>query len=370
MTQSPYNRKRRFDETPEPTAQTQQGDVDPAVATVGRRFVIHQHYATRLHHDLRLEMFNGATPVLVSWAIPRLLPRRRGERHLAVRTEDHPIEYATFTGAIPEGNYGAGEVRIFDAGEYEIVDRDEKKLSFRMEGERIRGVYHLVHTRDRDGKQEWLALIGEDLRAPRQDPPAAKPMLATPADDPFDDPEWSFEPKWDGVRAMAVCHDATSLISRNGNDITADYPELANLYLRLVAIDAMLDGEIVAFADGLPSFQRLQSRMHVRDRSRLERLMKSTPVTYMAFDLIYLDGRRLTHLALIERRRLLETVLVPSARVQVSPSISGEGIALFDAAKAQSLAGIVAKKASSRYEPGNRSRWWLMFKTVTEADDR
>ena len=167
MDQSTYNRKRRFDETPEPAAQTREGDVDPTEAPAGNLFVIHQHYATRLHHDLRLEIHSGSTPVLVSWAVPKLLPDRKGQRHLAVRTEDHPYEYATFSGSIPKGNYGAGEVRIFDTGSYQVVDRDNRKISFRLEGSRAHGVYHLVKTRGRGGKEEWLVLLGEDMRLRR-----------------------------------------------------------------------------------------------------------------------------------------------------------------------------------------------------------
>lgn len=368
MSESVYNRKRRLDETPEPPATVVEGDVDPAAAPPGERFVIHQHYATRLHHDLRLEMYNGDTPVLVSWAVPKELPRRRGERHLAVRTEDHPIEYIDFTGSIPDGNYGAGEVRVFDEGTYEMADREPKKISFRLEGNRLHGLYHLVQTRERDGKEEWLALLGEDLRPARDDPPAPRPMLATLTGKPFDDPEWTFEPKWDGIRAIAICNESTQLISRNEKDITSGYPELSKLHERVVGLEAMLDGEIVAFEDGVPSFQKLQGRMHLRDPAQVERAVKTIPVAFIAFDLIYLDGRSLIDLPLAERRALLEENLVISDQLQVSPSIPEEGIALFEAAETQNLEGIVAKKTSSTYEPGGRSSSWLKIKTVFDAD--
>jgi bifunctional non-homologous end joining protein LigD len=368
VAKSTYERKRRFEETPEPPAESTEGDVDPGSAPVGERFVIQQHHATRLHHDVRLEMFNGTTLVLVSWAVPKGLPRQRGERALAIRTEDHPIEYATFSGAIPEGNYGAGEVRIFDSGTYEMVKREKGKISFRLRGERLRGLYHLVQTGAGDGKDKWLALLSEDNRPSADKPPTPAPMLATLVSEAFDDPEWGFEPKWDGIRAIAICDDSTRLISRNGNDVTAGYPELSRLHEQLVAIDAMVDGEIIALENGSPSFQKLQSRMHVRDSRQLETISRASPVTYVTFDLLYLDGRDLTSLPFSQRRRLLEENVVPSPRLQVSPLTINDGIALFEAARVQQLEGIVAKKLNSRYEPGNRSRLWLKIKTVLEAD--
>lgn len=284
MAESKYNRKRDFKETSEPAAVTTSVDVDPMLAPVGDLFVIHQHYATRLHHDLRLEMFNGQTPVLVSWAIPKLLPKRKGHRHLAVRTEDHPIEYATFSGSIPEGNYGAGEVRI-DTGRFEAIERDGRKLSIRLTGGRIDGVFHLIHTRDRDSKEEWLALLGDDLRQGIETPRVPASLLARTGDEMKNDPEWSFEPKWGGVRAIAVCGVETVLIS-GGNDISSDFPELSSINNRLVAVDAMLDGEIVSLGNG-------------------------SLATYVVFDLLYLDGHNVDDKPVSERRRLLEEIMVP-----------------------------------------------------------
>lgn len=335
MDQSTYNRKRRFEETPEPAAPTWEGDVDPTKAPPGDLFVIHQHYATRLHHDLRLEMFNGSTPVLVSWAVPKRLPGRKGQRHLAVRTEDHPYEYATFSGPIPEGNYGAGEVRIFDTGAYEIVDRDDRKISFRLEGRRARGVYHIVKTRGRGGKEEWLVLLGEDRRPQPDERPPAKPMLASVSKGPFDDPGWSFEPLLSGIRAISIFDETTSFVLGQGTDLTANYPEFSRLDERLVAFDAMLDGVIVDI---------------------------ETPATYMIFDLLYLDGQGLVSQPFSERRRLLEEALVPSNRIQLSPRVVGDGEALLEAAIKQGLQGIVAKEHSSQYKPGARTKSWLEIK--------
>jgi bifunctional non-homologous end joining protein LigD len=193
-------------------------------------------------------------------------------------------------------------------------------------------------------------------------------MLATLVPEAFDDPAWGFEPKWDGIRTIAVCDTATRLISRNARDVTAAYPELHSLHDRVVALEAVIDGEIVAMDEGRPSFQRLQQRMHVRDTRRVERLAQAIPVTFMAFDLLYLDGEDLTTLALTERRRRLKEVVVPSENLQLSPVIEGDGRALFEAARQQGLEGIVAKRLDSRYEPGARSRNWLKVKVVFDAD--
>ncbi|MEX2623571.1 MAG: non-homologous end-joining DNA ligase [Acidimicrobiia bacterium] len=366
--ESDYESKRSFDRTPEPPTSAAGEDVDPRVASVGPSFVIHQHYATNLHHDLRLEMLNDSGPVLVSWAVPKGVPWRPDTKVLAVRTEDHPIEYGSFSGSIPADNYGAGEVRIFDAGTYEIDERDRKKVSFRLQGRRLDGLYHLIKTKFSEGRESWLLFMTEDYRPPPEPQPRLEPMLATLAADPFDDPGFQFEPKWDGVRALAVCDEQTALYSRLGNEITDGYPELGALHRRLVATDAILDGEIVAFDDGTPSFQKLQSRMHVRDRRQVELLMKSVPVVFMAFDLLYLDGRDLTRMTLEERRSLLGEVVVVDDRVQVSPAIREDGVALFEAAKTQGLEGIMAKRLSSLYHPGARSREWLKVKTKFDLD--
>jgi bifunctional non-homologous end joining protein LigD len=179
---------------------------------------------------------------------------------------------------------------------------------------------------------------------------------------------WEFEPKWDGVRAIAICDDQTRLISRNDRDISIAYPDLARVHDRVVALEAMLDGEIVALDDGVPSFQRLQQRMHLRDPARIERMAEQVPVAYIAFDILYLDGRDLTGLPLDERRRILQEVIVASEIVQISPGTVSDGIALFTAAAHQGLEGIMAKKRSSVYRPGTRSRDWLKVKVTFDAD--
>jgi bifunctional non-homologous end joining protein LigD len=343
-------------------------DVDPLTASVGKTFVIQQHHATALHHDFRLEMLNEEGPVLVSWAVPKGLPRRKGERHLAIRTPDHPMDHATFAGSIPGDEYGGGEVRIFDHGEYEMVGRTGDRLTFRLDGERLAGVWHLVSTGLKDGKEQWLALMSRDLRPPAQERPPLEPMLATQTAEAFDDPEWEFEPKWDGIRALAVCEEDTRFISRRNHDITVAYPELHRIHEQVVALDAVVDGELVAFKDGVPSFQTLQQRMHLRNQKQVEQLSLRIPVVYMAFDLLYIDGRDLTGQPLLERRRMLEDVVVASEQIQISPAVVGDGVALFRAAAGQGLEGIMAKRLSSRYVPGARSRDWLKVKIKFDAD--
>jgi len=192
-------------------------------------------------------------------------------------------------------------------------------------------------------------------------------MLATLVTEAFDDEKWAFEPKWDGVRAAALCDAKTKLVSRNGNDVTVAYPELADLHGSIKAKDAILDGEICAFEGGVPSFQKLQMRMHVRAPAEIERLSKQIPVVYIVFDLLRLDGKDLTKKPYVERRKLLDEVLKPNKTLQISPMTIGDGKALFEAARAQNLEGIVAKRLDSRYEPG-RSKAWLKVKTTFDAD--
>jgi bifunctional non-homologous end joining protein LigD len=364
-----YSAKRSFDETPEPPPAVE-GDVDPGTAPPGTTFVIHQHHARRLHFDLRLEMMNGDTPVLVSWAVPKNLPLKPGKPNLAVHVEDHPFDYGSFSGTIPAGNYGAGEVRIFDSGTYEVLEQESGKLSFRLAGRRMQGVWHLFKTTPKKGDDgdNWLVRLRK-LERDEPDPlPPLQPMLATTTGAAFDDDDWLFEPKWDGVRCMATCSDETMLISRNSRDISATYPELGKLHERLVAIDAILDGEIVTLSNGRPSFERLQSRMNLQNTHEIARASKAMPVLFVAFDLLYLDGKSLVTRPLEERKELLSELVVPNESIQVSTVVPGEGTALFEAARAQNLEGIVAKKRKCPYQPGKRSRDWLKIKTIYDAD--
>lgn len=361
-----YDRKRRFEITPEPAGEAHTDDDE-------RRFVIQHHLATRLHHDLRFTR-EGVAP---SWALPKGLPDVPGVRHLAVQTEDHPIAYMAFEGEIPEGEYGGGPVRIWDSGDYELLEWTEGKVSVRLNGARHRGEWHLFRIGGQDEREIWN-VVRTDEPDPDElatDPPACKPMLATLSDQAFDDPDWLFEVKWDGVRALATVKrpsrgtdGSTRLVSRLDNDITDGYPELAALWERVLARDAVIDGEIVAFDDkGNPSFQRLQRRMHVRG-APLERLRRQVPVSYVAFDLLWLDGESLLDVPLEERLAHLERVLVPGPHLQRSEPIREHGLALYTAARGRGLEGVMAKRLGSRYLPGRRSRDWLKLKVRQRLD--
>ncbi|HWC32423.1 MAG TPA: non-homologous end-joining DNA ligase [Actinomycetota bacterium] len=349
-----YRRKRDFELTPEP----------PPTPKPGRDelFVIQKHDATRLHYDLRLER-NGVMP---SWAVPKGLPITTDEKRLAVKTEDHPIDYASFEGWIPEGEYGAGEVRIFDTGRYELLEWEDDKVSFRLHGRRQRGEYHLVKTRT-----DWLIFLSK--RSLDEQPPSPSeviPMMAEGGHQPFDHPDWRFEPKLDGVRTLAyVRTDSTKLVSRRGRDQTATYPELANLARWVNALQAVIDAEIVApEEDGRPSFERLQQRMNLQSKSEIERARKKIPVALFAFDLLWLDGRDLTHVPLEQRRRLLEEIVTESGPVNLTFYTDGKGSPLFEAAREQGLEGVIAKRLGTPYLPGRRSKDWRKIKALNEQD--
>ena len=353
-----YLRKRTFgpEGTPEPPPRAPK-------RPKGNTFVIQKHRATRLHYDLRLER-HGAMP---SWAVPRGLPIARNDRRLAVRTEDHPIEYASFHGTIPEGHYGAGEVRIFDDGTYDLVEWDDKKVSFVLRGRRYPGLeFHLVKTRT-----DWLVFLASHQEAPLIAAPASYvPMLAEPGGKPFDGDDWWFEPKLDGIRTLAsMSTGETRLQTRNGRDVTDTYPELHMIHELVNQVNAVVDGEIVAFdAEGRPSFETLQQRMNLKNEREIKRMSKIIPVTLVAFDLLWLDGEELIGLPLEERRALLEGVVERDERLEVVTHVEGEGKAFVEAARGLRLEGVVAKKKGSRYEPGRRTPSWRKIKLTNTQD--
>ena len=249
-------------------------------------FVIQEHHARSLHWDFRLER-DG---VLVSWAVPKGLPMEPGVNHLAVHVEDHPLEYASFAGRIPDHEYGAGTVTIWDHGTYECSEWTDKSVKVTLHGSRVEGRYGLFRT---DG-DDWMihrvdpAPVGwEPL------PELIRPMLATPSNElPGPDSDWAYEFKWDGVRAVVYVEGGRPrALSRNDRDVTASYPELRALGEALGSLQVVLDGEIVALdKKGRPSFEALQPRMNTAEQSRVRRLAESVPITYMIFDLMHLDG--------------------------------------------------------------------------------
>src|SRR3954468_17436821 len=294
---SDYERKRSFDKTPEPRGRKRKK------AAKGNRFVIQEHHARRLHWDLRLE-HAGA---LVSFALPRGVPQDPKKNRLAVHTEDHPLEYLDFQGDIPKGSYGAGKMRIWDRGTYEAEKFRDDEVIATFHGERVNGKYALFQT---NGKN-WMIHRMDPPAAPDREPmpEGIKPMAAVLSITlPRDDENWAYEIKWDGVRAIAYCEAGVlRLESRTLRDITATYPELRAVAAEIRSPAAVLDGEVVAFDDaGKPSFELLQSRMNLASESAIRRRMGDCPVTYMAFDVLYLDGRTLMGLPYTERRERLE----------------------------------------------------------------
>ena len=359
-----YSAKRDFAATPEPA-----GDVKaPTPDSAPPRFVVQQHHATRLHWDLRLE-HDGA---LASWAIPNGIPPDPKENRLAVRTEDHPLQYVDFQGEIPKGQYGAGTMRIWDHGTFETHKWEEKKVEVTFHGERLRGRYGLFPIgREGDTKDDWMIHRMDPPEDPGREPMPERvlPMLARTGKLPPDQERWSFEVKWDGVRAIAYAQPGRlRLGSRNLNEITAAYPEVREILDDLGMHEAVLDGEIVAFDErGKPSFERLQRRMHVTSPTAVKRLAASVPVVYAIFDLLYLDGRSLMELPYSERRARLEELQLGGPAWRVPAAHAGEGERLLTATQEQGLEGIVAKRLDSRYESGRRSGAWLKVKhTLTQ----
>jgi len=351
-----YEEKRDFGRTPEPRGGKAAGD--------SARFVVQQHDATRLHWDLRLE-HDGA---LASWALPRGIPAHPDENRLAVHTEDHPLEYLEFRGEIPEGEYGAGTMEIWDSGSYEAEKfRDDEVIGV-FHGERIRGRYALFRTRGDD----WMIHRMDPPEDPDYEPMPEQiaPMKARSGALPPDDEAWGYEVKWDGIRAvMFVDHGHLTLQGRNFSDFTPRYPELRAFARGLGASRIILDGEVVALdEEGRPSFERLQSRMHLASDSAVRRRMRDIPVTYVIFDLLYLDGHSTLALPYSERRRVLRELELEGPNWRTPAHHEGEGAALLDATKQLGVEGIVAKKLDSAYEPGRRSACWLKIKNVCTQD--
>ncbi len=506
MSLKEYKAKRHFDQTPEPSGAKQAAPKRPHLVkpAVERRFCVQQHRASHLHYDFRLEMEG----VLKSWAVPKGPTLDPEVKRLAMQVEDHPVDYLTFEGIIPDGNYGAGEVIVWDLGTYETLGEtppvqqlERGSLKFRLKGKKLHGEFALAHMHSRDPNSrgnEWLlfkkadnaAVLGDtaerhpasvisghtlkqmatpQLRAvaptwgsnrdasgamkepaprsktrstksakavktaahsrkpplsdqrqpeplprprlravagtsapgqlapdgvtaaaPRPSRPAphqnartelnpsaaararharaplpaiTQPMLATLIDEPFSSPEWLFEIKWDGIRALAYIENGSlRFSSRRGLDLTAQYPELHALPDAVHATNAILDGEIVVLDEaGHSSFSKLQQRMNLSGPKDVERARKLYPVLYYAFDLLFLDGEDLRGRPLLQRKERLRSILTTGAALRYSDHIQEDGRGLFQVARAQGLEGIVAKRENSRYEE-KRSRNWLKIK--------
>ena len=409
-----YVEKRHFEQTPEPAPS--KGTPRRPSSPKPLQFCVQRHHASHLHYDFRLEV-DGA---LKSWAVPKGPTLDPTQKRLAMMVEDHPLEYGGFEGVIPQGNYGGGSVMLWDRGTYEplgdaTIDQQLMRgdFKFRLSGEKLNGEYAIVRMKRGKGN-EWLLIkkkdafaqpgwdpedyaesvltkrtqeeIARGLKPKREQAPPATvqagavqkgqampkiitPMLAElgkgipPAGD-----DWVYEIKWDGVRAICFLDSGNlRMMSRNGNTIEKQYPELSILPHQIKATRAILDGEIAALDDqGRPSFELLQRRINVAEASAIARLSRQKPVVFFAFDLLYLDGRDLRGLPLLERKGLLKEVLEPSDTIRHSEHFSSPPSDLLEAAKQQGLEGIVGKRTTSAYE-SRRSANWLKWKVIASS---
>jgi bifunctional non-homologous end joining protein LigD len=399
----PYRAKRSLGRTPEPAGSLATG------ASAGGLFVVHKHAARRLHFDLRLEM-DG---VLRSWAVPKGPSYDTADKRLAVHVEDHPLEYGDFEGLIPEGNYGAGAVIVWDRGQWLPVGDPAEglakgKLLFELRGLKLHGMWTLVKLKK--GEKEWLlikerdgyassggepppeesvlsGLTVEDLKAGRTpaggilsdlerlgapkkavQPEAVQLMLAEARDDAFTAAGWLFELKLDGYRVLGARDGAARLLSRNGNDLSSCFPEVIQVLTALPFDRLVLDGEIVALDEaGRPSFQRLQQRARLRRGLDIRHAMVENPVTYFAFDLLGVDDFDLRPLPLSTRKALLQKLLPPAGVIRFLDHFETEGEVLYEQVQRLGLEGIVAKRAESPYRAG-RSATWLKIRTRRSDD--
>jgi bifunctional non-homologous end joining protein LigD len=409
-----YKAKRTFTATPEPAPAVRTARAGPLL------FVVQQHHAQRMHYDLRLE----CDGVLKSWAVPKGLSLDNSEKRLALQTEDHPYDYASFEGVIPPKQYGAGEVIVWDCGVYspdegnvlyfhdrEAAEREVRdglakgKLSFQLRGEKLKGSFALVKTKEANQwlvikhkdrfvttkvvtEQDRSVLSGvqvDDLKkvpahrmpaerlvptgAPAALPGKVAPMLAEIGDKAFNKEGWVWEPKLDGYRVLAFIEgDRVKLRSRNALDYSPTFPRLCAELAKQSAGSMVLDGELIAFdSAGRPSFAALQDRAQMKDEREIAAADKAAPVAFCCFDLLHFAGVDLRGAPYRDRRRYLAQCLMPSALVQLVHA-SEDGLAMQSAAIASGFEGVIGKRLDSRYEAGKRSQSWLKVKPVKSAD--
>jgi bifunctional non-homologous end joining protein LigD len=393
-----YREMRKLDRTPEPAGAER---IRPLGKRARGRFVVQRHRATRLHYDFRLEI-DG---VLVSWAVPKGPTLAAGEKRLAMQTEDHPLDYFDFEGVIPEGNYGAGDVIVWDWGQYELAEGTDARsatqkgrIKFRLEGKKLRGLFTLVRMKGRSGEENaWLLFKDRDeacdqdfdvdalpksVKSGRTNDevksapdatwtsnrlPHVAPMLATLVDAPFDDDDWVFELKWDGIRAICTVGEDGHVValSRNDKDLLPRFPALGGLAKALRKKPAIVDGEVVVLdAEGRSSFQALQRGGHGARHA------------FVVFDALYVEDRDLRGEPLEERKKVLASLLKAPSRIEgggasmdvlFSTHVPGKGRDLFALARKEGLEGVVAKRRDAPYV-GKRSRDWLKFKTQQMQD--
>jgi bifunctional non-homologous end joining protein LigD len=435
-----YNKKRNFAETPEPMGK----HGTKSEKDFMRRFVVQKHQASRLHYDFRLETEDG---ILKSWAVPKGISVNPRVKRLAVLTEDHPIDYLLFEGTIPEGNYGAGTVLVWDTGSYVLEKSNEKfseqfdkgKITFIIYGHKVKGRFSLIRTArenqwllikydDEFAAEEELTLTKPDsvltqktnVDSPDERSPSIKttndnkrlqvvstdldntilndanlkltdlpksefpnnirPMLATLVDKPFNNKDWDFEIKWDGVRSILFYNKSKKIVelrSRSNRSIGHRYPEIIKSVESPMSLgckkSVVLDGEIVILDEkGHPDFQSHQRRMNVDNELDIQNLSKEIPSTFYIFDILYLDGRSLEKLEFSKRRDLLAKVVHPSQDnenvIRISESFEERGVDLFENIKTLNLEGIIAKNKQSRYSQGARTTDWLKIKNIQTQD--
>ncbi len=402
-----YARKRNFKMTPEPPPKPV--SEKEKRAKPGGFFCVQRHDATRLHYDFRLEVGG----VLVSWAVPKGPSLDPARKALAMKVEDHPLDYGTFEGNIPKGNYGGGSVMLWDVGTYDVLDDlpAEKQLErgdfkFELHGKKLKGAFAIVHMKRAGKGNEWLLIKKKDEHAvPGYDinefswsvatkrtqdeiaeeigalnlaeikgarkaaaPAEITPMLASLVDKPPAGSNWLYEIKWDGIRALCFLKDNKLRISsRRGNRCEQQYPELADLPAHVHAKTAWLDGEICVLDEkGRARFQNIQPRIHA-NASLVPGLAESTPATLFLFDILYADGYDLRGAPLEERRKVLNMLVVPDEHIRISEAFETGGEQMFEAAREMGLEGILAKDRRSTYE-GTRSRHWQKVKVSNEQE--
>ncbi len=400
-----YARKRHFEKTPEPPPKEPASKHD----TRGGFFCVQRHDATRLHYDFRLEM-NG---VLVSWAVPKGPSLDPSRKALAMKVEDHPLDYGTFEGNIPKGNYGGGSVMLWDKGTYELLGNEsaDEQLArgdfkFTLHGTKLNGSFAIVHMKRAGKGNEWLLIKKKDeFAVPGYDidqfawsvatkrtqeeiaenvqpvsvadlagarkaalPAHPEPMSATAVTKPPEGGNWLYEIKWDGIRALClVKNGALQIHSRRGNRCEEQYPELKNLPAQVNAQTAWLDGEICVLDEqGRSRFSMIQPRISTNSGA-VPRLAETAPATLFLFDVLYVDGYDLRGVSLEDRKRVLNSLVTPADHIRISDAYDTGGDQMFQAAREMELEGILAKDRRSKYESGRSTRW-LKIKVLNEQE--
>lgn len=349
-----YRRKRDPERTPEPVPADDavpQGNDDT--------FVIQEHHARRLHWDVRFER-DG---VLVSWAVPKGLPRLPDTTRLAVHTEDHPLEYATFEGEIPAGEYGGGLMKIWDRGRYETLHWNDYKVEVVLHGARVKGKYLFVSRNSAEEKRDWIVrrVDPPQRRGYAELPRFVQPMVARKGKLPDDEAGWGYEFSWDGERVQVrVEGGRVDIRDAEGTEITELYPEIKGLGEQLGSTEALLDGELIALAGGKPSQAALRRRAEAEPR-HVKRLLAGAPVLYLPFDLLHLEGKSQLGEPYSRRRRRLRRLRLEGESWRVPQHYEGGGADVLAAALDNGLTGVVAKRLDSVYEPGRRSDDWRII---------